>query len=77
MCSNHFQKVVIIEPEEWVTTEDGLRDRHRDNGSKLPVQKRSRVAQYVAVHAFHAFITLTLGRLFPDTEREFEREGAR
>ena len=78
VCSNHFQKVIVVEAEEWVTTADGLKDRHREKSADgKPQVKRSHVAQYTATHAFHAFISYALQHMFPNVKEELERGGGR
>jgi hypothetical protein len=78
VCSNHFQKVIIIESEEWLATAEGLQDnRRRASDSGHPQPKRSHVAQYTATHAYHAFISFALKRLFPNVKEELERGGGR
>lgn len=60
VCANHFEKVLIVEPEEWVAVgKKGLED-HR--GSYSP--KRSRVAQYTAYHHFQPLITSAMRQMF-------------
>ncbi|KAF8510624.1 hypothetical protein JB92DRAFT_2831512 [Gautieria morchelliformis] len=77
VCSNHFEKVVMIEPEEWVTAVgSGVKDEGGQK-SENPPPKRSRIAQYGAFHAYHAIMTVILRRLFPQVEHELGREGAR
>jgi hypothetical protein len=64
----------MIEPEEWVTTAEGLEDRHRDEQS---TQKRSRVPQYATFHGFQSMTTMALRKLFTTFEFEVCKAGAR
>ncbi|KIY62757.1 hypothetical protein CYLTODRAFT_447021 [Cylindrobasidium torrendii FP15055 ss-10] len=47
VCSDHFERVVIIESEGWLATEDG---RRKDSWNQK--NKRARVMQYNALHGF-------------------------
>lgn len=53
ICADHFEKVLVIEPEEWTVSEEageGLYDKDgvRRDGSRG--YQRKRVLQYNAVH---------------------------
>ena len=57
ICTDHFDKVVVIDPEGWLVTEDGIAapERHaKEAGGQdsylVPVNKRSRVPQSYSVH---------------------------
>ncbi|GJJ09116.1 hypothetical protein Clacol_003338 [Clathrus columnatus] len=73
ICANHYKKVLVIEPEKWVTTEDGLEDYHRDSNPP----KRSRVAQYLAFHHLPLLITLAMEEMFPTFESELKHIGGK
>lgn len=74
VCANHFKKIIIIEPEEWVAVgEKGLEDNHKDPNAP----KRSRVAQYRGYHHFHVMMTLAMQEMFPTFEQTMKRVGAR
>ncbi|KIJ42124.1 hypothetical protein M422DRAFT_31490 [Sphaerobolus stellatus SS14] len=80
ICGDHFDKVVIVEPEEWVTTEEGLHDRHRqalDNYSLEADHKRARVFQYTFMHGYQMFLPMALKKLFKNFEVEIRRAGGR
>ncbi|KAF5358627.1 hypothetical protein D9758_007741 [Tetrapyrgos nigripes] len=65
VCHDHFERVIIVEPEAWLTTEDGVKVKSwtQDN-------KRARVMQYTSVHGNLAPVTDGLFRLFPNFEKE-------
>lgn len=54
MCANLVEKVIIVEPELWINTEEGTRLRYDSNGveidSEAPTPKRGRVFQYSILH---------------------------
>lgn len=74
VCSDHFENVVTVESEEWVTTPDAYTGSHR---KELANKKRSHVAQYNAAHMFQTFLVKTLAKWFPDFKKECERMGGR
>ncbi len=53
ICSDHFEHVVVIEPDAWVCTEEGIR-----TPVELPVTKRARVAQYNSLHGMYLLIPI-------------------
>lgn len=72
VCSNHFSRVLVVEPEEWTTTEDGLSDDSRDHiteDNKKP-NPRSRVMQYISLHAYQAFSYMAMKAMFPAFDEE-------
>jgi len=91
ICSDHFEKVYIVEPESWLCTEDG-----KEVESWNQKNKRSRVMQYYSTHGrrpivfvlsfrltYHSSsgnlvpVTQCLARLFPEFEQECCRSGIR
>ncbi|KAK7469990.1 hypothetical protein VKT23_001425 [Stygiomarasmius scandens] len=72
VCSDHFEKVIIVEPEAWLCTEDGKRI---DSWNQK--NKRTRVMQYYSIHGNLVPVTQCLLRLFPDFEEESSRSGIR
>lgn len=74
VCSDHFENVVIVESEEWVTTPDGYTGSHR---KELANKNRSHVAQYKAAHMFQPFLVATLAKWFPNFEEECDSMGGR
>ena len=73
VCSDHFENVVMIEPEEWVTKTEGVADAH----SSPVLQKRSRVPQYNTFHGYQSFTTRVLRKLFRDFDSEVAKAGGR
>ncbi|THU97258.1 hypothetical protein K435DRAFT_857772 [Dendrothele bispora CBS 962.96] len=72
VCHDHFERVVIVEPEAWLSTDDGTQVE-----SWKQKNKRARVAQYTSLHGNLAPITDGLLRLFPDLEKECHRSEIR
>ncbi|KAF8577660.1 hypothetical protein K439DRAFT_535456 [Ramaria rubella] len=78
VCADHFEKVIIVEPEAWLATAEGQVDRHRERTEEnTPVQKRSRVYQYTSVHMYQAFATLALRKWFSEYDTEVLKMGGR
>ncbi|KAF8524139.1 hypothetical protein BU17DRAFT_43208 [Hysterangium stoloniferum] len=73
VCSEHFENVIIVEAEDWLSTPEGLEDRHRDPNA----QKRSRVPQYTSLHGFQPFATMALRKMFNYFDAEVRKSGAR
>ncbi|KIY66465.1 hypothetical protein CYLTODRAFT_398649 [Cylindrobasidium torrendii FP15055 ss-10] len=65
VCHDHFERVLIIEPEAWLTTEEGQLTEAYAQASK-----RARIMQYDAYHGFHAFVYSALANLFPNFDEE-------
>ncbi|KIY62533.1 hypothetical protein CYLTODRAFT_383478 [Cylindrobasidium torrendii FP15055 ss-10] len=59
VCSDHFERVVIIEPESWLITEDG---RRTDSWNQE--NKRARVMQYNSLHGFQHCLYRILRQAF-------------
>ncbi|KZT41427.1 hypothetical protein SISSUDRAFT_981801 [Sistotremastrum suecicum HHB10207 ss-3] len=72
VCSAHFSRVLIVEPEGWTATAEGLSDEARlskaENGKKPNI--RTRVQQYTSLHSYQPFTYLALKEMFPDFEAE-------
>lgn len=72
VCHDHFEDVVIIEPEAWLNSADAKRP-----DSWNQENKRSRVMQY---ESFHALLTIgyrTMMKLFPDFTGECKSSAIR
>ncbi|KAJ4483586.1 hypothetical protein J3R30DRAFT_3698456 [Lentinula aciculospora] len=63
VCSDFFERVVIVEPEEWLTSEDGMRRFGWEQE-----HKRTRVMQYNSLHGCQALVYTGLRELFPDLD---------
>ena len=53
ICANHFDDVLVIEPESWLGTSEGRTNVYDENGTPMKehrVHTRSRVPQYNAIH---------------------------
>ncbi|KAJ7673730.1 hypothetical protein DFH06DRAFT_1081560 [Mycena polygramma] len=72
VCHDHFERVLIVEAESWVASEEG----HKINGWDQKLA-RSRVMQYASLHACQAFLFAGLKSLFPNIEEECRRSDIR
>ncbi|KAJ7658947.1 hypothetical protein B0H17DRAFT_343339 [Mycena rosella] len=68
VCHDHFERVLVVEPEAWVTSEEG----RKIDGWNQKVA-RSRVVQYTSLHACQCFLFAGLKVLFPGIEDECRR----
>ncbi|KAJ7468269.1 hypothetical protein B0H11DRAFT_1813877 [Mycena galericulata] len=68
VCHDHFERVLVIEAEAWVASEEGRKIDGWDQ--KL---RRSRVVQYTSLHACQCFLFAGLKKLFPNIEEECHR----
>ena len=63
VCADHFENVIVVEPEEWTTTEEAGRGRYDENGERragCSDHLRTRVYQYNSVHGT-SFLYLGFG----------------
>ncbi|KAF7344200.1 hypothetical protein MVEN_01710500 [Mycena venus] len=72
VCHDHFERVLIVEAEEWVASEEG---RKIDGWNQKLT--RSRVLQYASLHACQSFLFAGLKVLFPIFEDECRRSDIR
>lgn len=74
ICSDHFENVIIVEPEAWLLTEQGMDPRRKEQvlNQKL-LNPRSHVRQWPALHGFRPILALVLPKLFGDS---FQQEVA-
>ncbi|KAF5384566.1 hypothetical protein D9757_006481 [Collybiopsis confluens] len=70
VCHDLFENVLIIEPEAWLNTEDGMR-----RFSWEQTGRRSRVMQYYSVQGLQVLCYHGLSKLFPDLEKECNYSG--
>ncbi|KLO08764.1 hypothetical protein SCHPADRAFT_931591 [Schizopora paradoxa] len=79
ICADHFEDVVVVEPEAWIMSNDGSKPIYDERGDKIGSTEhrpRTRVHQYFAAHVFWNLSLLALRRLFPDFEKELlKRDG--
>lgn len=73
ICADHFEKVVVVEPEAWTFTEEARQPANFDTREVKTASgiyntwnhKRSRVYQYSAVHFYQALLLRFARKLFP------------
>ncbi|KAL1720184.1 hypothetical protein EV715DRAFT_197336 [Schizophyllum commune] len=59
VCHDHFERVVIIDPEEWLSTEEG-----RLTAAWTQTSQRSRIMQYFSLNATQVSTFVGLQRLY-------------
>ncbi|KAF7308212.1 hypothetical protein HMN09_00669100 [Mycena chlorophos] len=69
VCHEHFERVLVIEAEPWLSTEDA----RRVDGWKLLRQTRSRLIQWNSLHSSQAYFFAGLQKLFPNIIEEAAR----
>ncbi|KAF7309216.1 hypothetical protein MKEN_01124400 [Mycena kentingensis (nom. inval.)] len=69
VCREHFERVVIVEAEPWLATDEAL----RVDGWKLLRQPRARLMQWNSLHSSQPFFFAGLQNLFPNIGEECER----
>ncbi|KAK0215034.1 hypothetical protein IW262DRAFT_1404470 [Armillaria fumosa] len=65
VCHDHFEDVVIVEPEAWLSSQDAKR-----TDSWNQENKRTRIMQYGSLHSLLAIGYMSLSRLFPNLAEE-------
>ncbi|KAE9398024.1 hypothetical protein BT96DRAFT_1032689 [Gymnopus androsaceus JB14] len=70
VCHDYFEHVLIVEPEGWLITEDGV-----CRYSWTQQHKRTRVMQYTSLHACQSFLYNGLTKLFSDFEEQCAYSG--
>ncbi|EJD37355.1 hypothetical protein AURDEDRAFT_188108 [Auricularia subglabra TFB-10046 SS5] len=83
ICSDHFERVIVVEPEAWTHTVEARAPPRFDtrevqgNGSPYNTinHKRSRVYQYTAVHLYQVLLLRFARRLFPRFDEEVKDWG--
>ncbi|KZV87020.1 hypothetical protein EXIGLDRAFT_724163 [Exidia glandulosa HHB12029] len=82
VCSDHFERVIVVEPEAWALS-DAAREGPLTTGTRTvetergvsyttATHKRTRVYQYLGYHVYQAFLTLFLRALFPTFDKTVE-----
>ncbi|KAF7293767.1 hypothetical protein HMN09_01172000 [Mycena chlorophos] len=69
ICHEHFERVLVIEAEPWLATEDA----RRVDGWKLLRQTRARLIQWNCIHAMQPYLFSGLKNLFPNLVEEAGR----
>ncbi|KAK0501744.1 hypothetical protein EDD18DRAFT_1317883 [Armillaria luteobubalina] len=72
VCHDHFDDVLIVEPETWLNSPDAMRVDPWDQESK-----RSRIVQYNSLHLLLAIGYKALSKLFPNIEEQSKGSGIR
>ncbi|PBK60674.1 hypothetical protein ARMSODRAFT_897726 [Armillaria solidipes] len=65
VCHDHFEDVVIIEPETWLSSQDAKRTDAWNQENK-----RTRIMQYRSLHSLLAIGYMSLAQLFPNLAEE-------
>ncbi|SJL13850.1 uncharacterized protein ARMOST_17299 [Armillaria ostoyae] len=65
VCHDHFEDVVIVEPETWLSSQDAKRTDAWNQENK-----RTRIMQYRSLHSLLAIGYISLARLFPNLAEE-------
>ncbi|KIY64759.1 hypothetical protein CYLTODRAFT_401464 [Cylindrobasidium torrendii FP15055 ss-10] len=61
VCADHFEKVVVVETEDWLSKENGVTPQRWQDAPP-----RARVIQWKSAHAWLVLIYYALERLFPN-----------
>ncbi|EGO21881.1 hypothetical protein SERLADRAFT_372527 [Serpula lacrymans var. lacrymans S7.9] len=72
ICHDHFERVIIVEPEAWLSTSDG-----RETQAWTQKYQRYRVVQYYSLQAVQVFLFTALKAIFPNFEDECIASGIR
>ncbi|KAF5347544.1 hypothetical protein D9757_014296 [Collybiopsis confluens] len=72
VCHDFFERVVIVEPEKWLTTEDGIRQFSWEQENS-----RSRIMQYQSLHGNLPLLYTALTKLFPSFDKHCADSGLR
>ncbi|KAK0499761.1 hypothetical protein EDD18DRAFT_1103064 [Armillaria luteobubalina] len=72
VCHDHFDDVLIVEPETWLNSPDAMRVDPWNQESK-----RSRIVQYNSLHFLLAIGYKALSKLFPNIEEQSKGSGIR
>ncbi|KAH7101153.1 hypothetical protein BKA62DRAFT_704391 [Auriculariales sp. MPI-PUGE-AT-0066] len=83
VCADHFDRVVVIEPEGWALSDEarhgrgytGTREVHGDDGTYTTVtHKRSRIWQYTTFHGYQLILINMLRKLYPNFDVRAEEQ---
>ncbi|KZV89562.1 hypothetical protein EXIGLDRAFT_141093 [Exidia glandulosa HHB12029] len=84
LCADHFERVVVVEPESWTFTPearappvDNIAEVVKDDATYKTIKhKRTRVYQYTSIHGYQTLLLDTLRQLFSDFEDVAQSFGA-
>ncbi|KLO08763.1 hypothetical protein SCHPADRAFT_595212 [Schizopora paradoxa] len=80
VCADHFEDVVIVEPEAWLATDDGVSPIYDENGNEIKNAAkfpRTRVVQYHGLHYLQFFTLKALRHFFPNFDSELRKRDGR
>jgi len=80
ICADHFEDVVIVEPEAWLATDDALSPLYDKNGDEIKGAakfSRTRVIQYNGFHYLQFFTLTALRHIFPTFDNELHNRDGR
>ncbi|KAI5116397.1 hypothetical protein M0805_005865 [Coniferiporia weirii] len=80
VAADHFEDVVVVEPEAWTATEEGKGNTFSAEGAPIDSQRehvRTRVMQYTSVHVFQPLALYALRKLFPNADQEVRNADGR
>ncbi|KLO08762.1 hypothetical protein SCHPADRAFT_944175 [Schizopora paradoxa] len=80
ICADHFEDVLIVEPEAWLATEDGIAPVFDENGDRIkltPEHQRTRLHQVFGAHVFQILTLTVLRHLFPNFDEELLKRNGR
>lgn len=72
VCHDHFEDVIIVEPEAWLSSSDAKRTDAWNQENK-----RTRIMQYESFHLLLAIGYISLERLFPNLADECKSSSTR
>ncbi|KAL1678036.1 hypothetical protein EV122DRAFT_278668 [Schizophyllum commune] len=65
ICHDHFERVIVIEAEPWLNTDEGKMARSWEQKSR-----RTRIMQYESLNTHDGFVYRCMSRLFPNFRDE-------
>ncbi|KAL5485239.1 hypothetical protein ACEPAI_7881 [Sanghuangporus weigelae] len=80
LLADHFEDVLIVEPEEWLATPEGSSPVYSPEGEPIEgrgIYNRARVFQYKTTHAFQPLSYAALKALYPSIDDEIRKADGR
>ncbi|KAI5117976.1 hypothetical protein M0805_004909 [Coniferiporia weirii] len=80
ILSDHFEDVLVVEPEAWLETPEGRAAMYDEKGAELGsgrAHARPRVQQYNTAHALQPMSYKALKHLFPNLDEEVKKVDGR